>query len=154
MTRILAAGLQALVVVVALAALAFMLWEPHLEGRNVGASLFAIYFNDPFLAFAYVASISFFTVLYQAFRFLGFAARDHASTPMAINALRTLRLGAVAMIGFAIVGEVIIFLNESDDRAGGVFMGLLIISFALVAAVTATLIAHALQRRMDRPQTA
>lgn len=43
--------------------LALMLWEPHLEGRNVNATLFEIYFRDPFLAYAYTASIVFFVAL-------------------------------------------------------------------------------------------
>ena len=41
-------------------ALAFLLWEPHLEGRNANATPYELYFNDPFLAYAYVASVSFF----------------------------------------------------------------------------------------------
>lgn len=40
------------VVLGGIGALAFMLWEPHLEGRNAHAGLFEIYFKDPFLAYA------------------------------------------------------------------------------------------------------
>jgi hypothetical protein len=46
--------LQVVLVLIGMAALAFLLWEPHLEGRNVHATLFEIYFKDPFLAYAYV----------------------------------------------------------------------------------------------------
>jgi hypothetical protein len=59
------------IVLFGIGVLAFMLWEPHLEGRNVHASLFQIYFKDPFLAYAYVASIPFFVGLYQAINVLG-----------------------------------------------------------------------------------
>lgn len=62
--------LQAVIVLLGIGALALMLWEPHLEGRNAHATTFEIYFNDPFLAYAYVASIPFFTALYQAFKVL------------------------------------------------------------------------------------
>lgn len=48
--------LQAIIVLIAVGALTFLLWEPHLEGRNVGATPFQIYFNDPFLAYAYTGS--------------------------------------------------------------------------------------------------
>lgn len=36
-------------VLVGVSAFAFMLWEPHIEGRNAKATLFEIYFKDPFL---------------------------------------------------------------------------------------------------------
>ena len=42
--------LQFLIVLVAVATLALLLWEPHLEGRNANATLFEIYFHDPILA--------------------------------------------------------------------------------------------------------
>ncbi len=51
-------------------ALALMLWEPHLEGRNAHGTIFEIYFKDPFLAYAYTASIAFFVALYQIFTLL------------------------------------------------------------------------------------
>jgi hypothetical protein len=57
--------LQAVIVLIGIGALALMLWEPHIEGRNAHATLFEIYFNDPFLAYAYLASIPFFVALYQ-----------------------------------------------------------------------------------------
>lgn len=41
-----------------------------LPGAAAHATLFEIYFKDPFLAYAYVASIPFFAVLCQAFRTL------------------------------------------------------------------------------------
>ena len=63
--------LQVVIVLIGIGALALMLWEPHIEGRNAHATLFEIYFKDPFLAYAYIASIPFFVALYQAFKVLG-----------------------------------------------------------------------------------
>ena len=51
--------LQVVVVLIGIGALAIMLWEPHIEGRNAHATLFEIYFKDPFLAYAYIGSIPF-----------------------------------------------------------------------------------------------
>ncbi len=48
------------VVFLGIGALGFLLWEPHLEGRNAHATTFEIYFHDPFLAYVYVGSIPFF----------------------------------------------------------------------------------------------
>ena len=111
---------------VGIGALAFMLWEPHIEGRNAQATLFEIYFKDPFLAYAYLGSVPFFAALYQALRVLGYAGQNKALPPEALKALRTIRFCALSIIGFVAAGEVFIMLGDSDDRAGGVFMGILI----------------------------
>ncbi|MEK7514868.1 MAG: hypothetical protein AAB608_00605 [Patescibacteria group bacterium] len=55
--------LKAAIVLIGIGALAFLLIEPHFEGRNVNATLFEIYFRDPFLAYAYIASIPFHSSL-------------------------------------------------------------------------------------------
>jgi hypothetical protein len=134
-----AAFLQAVVVLVGLAALVFMLWEPHLEGRNAHATLFQVYFKDPFLAFAYLGSIPFFTALRQAFKVLGLVRRDQASSPESLKALRIIKFSALLLVVFVAVGELFIMLNDTDDRAGGVFIGLVIASGSLVAAALAAL---------------
>lgn len=134
--------LQAVVVLVGIAALAFMLWEPHLEGRNARATLFEIYFKDPFLAYAYLASVPFFAALYQGFKALGFIGRGEAFSPAAAKALRIMRYCALSLIGFVALGELFILSADGDDRAGGVFMGLLV-SFGAVALAAA---AAALER--------
>jgi hypothetical protein len=143
--------LQAVVVLIGIGALAFLLWEPHVEGRNAHATLFAIYFQDPFLAFAYIASIPFFVALYQAFKVLGFARQDKVFSPSAVKALRIIKYCAIAMIGFVAVGEVVIMLNDSDDRAGGVFMGILIAFGSMVMATAAAMFERTLQRHGPRP---
>lgn len=121
-------------VLLGIGALAFMLWEPHLEGRNAHATLYEIYFNDPFLAYAYAASVPFFAGLVQAFKALGRIRNDKAFSPETLKALRTARYCAFAVIGFVAGGELFIVSGSSDDRAGGVVMGLLIASGAAAAA--------------------
>src|ERR1043165_1509850 len=93
--------LQGVVVLIGIGALALMLWEPNIEGRNAHATLFQVYFKDPFLAYAYVASIPFFAALYQAFKVLGYAGRNTIFSQAAVNALRTIKYCAIAIIGFA-----------------------------------------------------
>lgn len=61
---------QVIIVLLAISAFVFLLWEPTIEGRNLHATLLEIYFNDPFLAFVYVASITVFVALYKAFKIL------------------------------------------------------------------------------------
>src|SRR3954453_3953210 len=94
--------LQVVIVLIGIGALAFMLWEPHIEGRNAHATVFEIYFKDPFLAFAYVASIPFFVALYQAFKLLGYAGQNKIFTQEAVNSLRTIKHCTLAIIGFVV----------------------------------------------------
>jgi hypothetical protein len=141
--------LKAVLVLIGIGALALMLWEPHIEGRNAHATLFEIYFNDPFLAYAYIASISFFVALYQAFKVLGYVGQNQVFTPAAVRALRTIRYCAMAMIGFVVVGEIFIISSSSDDHAGGVFMGILIIFPSMVIATAMAVVERVLQNAVD-----
>src|SRR6267143_5714605 len=100
--------LQVVIVLIGIGALAVMLWEPHIEGRNAHATLFEIYFKDPFLAYAYVASIPFFAALYQAFKVLGCVGQNKVFSQAAVKALRTIKFCAMAIIGFVAGGEVFI----------------------------------------------
>jgi hypothetical protein len=50
--------LKAVLLLVGIGALALMLWEPHIEGRNTHATLFEVYFKDPFLAYAYATRMT------------------------------------------------------------------------------------------------
>src|SRR3954449_12138560 len=83
--------LQVVIVLIGIGALALMLWEPHLEGRNAHATPFEIYFHDPFLAYAYIASIAFFVALYQAFTLFGYIRQNRAFSPNSVRALRTIK---------------------------------------------------------------
>jgi hypothetical protein len=140
--------LRAVLVLLGIGALAFLLWEPHIEGRNAHATPFEIYFKDPFLAYAYVASIPFFVGLYQGFKVLGYAGRNEAFSPSAMRSLRTIKYCAIAVIGFVVVGEVFIMSNTSDDRAGGVFMGILIAFASIVVAAAMALLERSVQNTM------
>jgi len=141
--------LQAVIVLIGIGALALMLWEPHLEGRNVHATLFEIYFKDPFLAYAYLASIPFFVALYQAFNVLGYIRENKAFSQVTVKALRTIKLCALALIGFVAVGELFIMLGNSDDRAGGVLIGILITFGSVVIAAAAAMFERILQNAVD-----
>jgi len=130
--------LQMGIVFIALGALIFLLREPHFEGRNAHATLFQTYFRDPFLIYVYVASTPFFVLLYWAYKLLGLVRRGKASSGDVTKGMRNIKFNALMLIGFVAIGEVFIFLNDSDDRAGGVFMGLLFTFVFMATAITAT----------------
>ena len=142
--------LQVIVVLVGIGALAFMLWEPHIEGRNAHATLFQIYFNDPFLAWAYTASIAFFVALYHAFNLLGYIGRNEVFSLRSVKALRTIKYCAKVIVGFVVAAEAYLFIaRPDDDIAGGVFMGLLIIFVSGVIAIAAAVFERLLQSAVE-----
>src|SRR5438876_590699 len=141
--------LQIIIVLIGVGALALLLWNRNFEGGNAHATLFQIYFNDPFLAYAYIASISFFVALYQAFKVLGYVGQNKVFSQAAVKALQIIKYCAIAIIGFVAVGEIFIFLSKSDDRAGGVFMGILITFGSVVIATASAMFARILQNAVD-----
>lgn len=142
--------LQAVIVLIGIGAFALLLWEPQIEGRNAHATLFQIYFNNPFLAYAYTASIAFFVALYQAFKVLGYVRQNKIFSQAAVKALRTIKYCALAIIGFVVVEEIFIMLNHgSDDAAGGVFMGVLITFGSIMIATAAAVFERILQNAVD-----
>jgi len=143
--------LQGVIVLVGAGALALMLWEPHLEGRNAHATLYQIYFNDPFLAYAYTGSIAFFVALYQAIKLLGYVGRDEVFSQPSVNALRTIKYCAMIVIGFIVGAEAYFGLavRGKDDIAGGVMMGLAIAFISAVIATAAAVLERTLKHAVD-----
>lgn len=147
MTKGSAIFLRVVIVLVGLVALAVLLWEPHLEGRNAHATVFQIYFNDPFLAYIYTASIAFFVALYQAFRLLGQVGRGQVFSEASVKALRTIKYCAMALVGFFVgaLAYIFIVVRGEDDVAGGVMMGLVLIFVSAVVATAAAVFERTLQ---------
>ena len=144
--------LQIVIVLIGIGALALLLWEPHLEGRNKDATLFEMYFKDPFLALVYVGSIPFFIALYQAFKVLGYVGRDKVFSPEVVKALRTIRYCALAIIGFVVLEELFILLSGNRDLenpGAPIFMGILIIFPSIVVATAAAMFERILQNAVD-----
>jgi hypothetical protein len=144
-----AAFLQTIIVLIGIGALTLMLWEPHTEGRNKHATPFEIYFKDPFLAYAYVASIPFFVALYQAFKVLGYARQNKIFTQEAVNALRIIKFCAMAIIGFVAVSLFFMIGGDREDRPAGVFMRILIAFPSIVVATAAAMFERVLQNAVD-----
>lgn len=145
--------LQVAIVALGISALAFMLWEPHVEGVNAEATtLYEIYFDDPFLAYVYIGSIAFFVALYQAFKLLGYIRQNKVFSLNSVKALRTIKYCAVIIIAFLVGAEGYINIVErrvENDIAGGVMMGLVMIFISVVVATTAFLFERILQSVVD-----
>ncbi len=142
--------LKAVILLIAVVALAGMLWEPQTEGRNVNADQVSIYFRDPFLAYAYVASIPFFVALYQAFKLLEYIEQNKLFSQISVRALRNIKYCAITLSG--LIGLGILFLRlftTSDDPAGFTALSILTIFASIVIATAAAIFERLLQNAMD-----
>ncbi len=143
--------LQVVIVLIGISALAFMLWEPSIEGRNAHATLYQIYFNDPFLAYAYITSTAFFVGLYQAFKLLGYIGRNEVFSEHSVRALRTIKFCAITLISFIVAPVAYLFIvRPGDDIAGGVAMGLIMIFISIIVATVAAVLERRLQHAVNK----
>jgi len=143
--------LQVVITLLGVGVLAALLWEPQVEGRNVHATQFEIYFKDPFLAYIYLAFVPFFVGLYQAIKMLGYVRRDEVFSPRAVRALAIIKYCAIAVAVFIVGAEVYIFIfvRGTDDVAGGVMMGVFIIFVSAVIGTAAAVFERILQNAVD-----
>jgi hypothetical protein len=144
--------LQIVIVLLGVAALALLLWEPQVEGVNKNRTNFQIYFQDPFLALVYAGSIPFFIALYQAIRALGYVGRNEVFSPEVVKALRIIKYCALAIIGFVVLLELFILLSGNRDLenpGAPIFMGILIAFPSIVVATAAAMFERILQNAVD-----
>lgn len=143
--------LQAVLILIGGAVLVLMLVEPWFEGVNAGAISFKqVYFDDPFLAYVYMASIAFFVALYQGFKLLGIVAQGQVFSIQSIKALRTIKHCALLMVGLIFGAELfILFTHGNDDVTGGVMVGLIMTMVSSIVAAAAAVFERALQSAVD-----
>ena len=144
--------LQVVIVLMGVAALALLLWEPQVEGVNKNRTQFEIYFQDPFLALVYAGSIPFFVALYQAIRALGYVGRSQVFSPEVVKALRIIRYCALAIIGFVVVEELVILLmnnGDNDNPGAPILLGALVAFPSIVVAAVAAMFERILQNAVD-----
>ncbi|MEX0938804.1 MAG: DUF2975 domain-containing protein [Pirellulales bacterium] len=145
--------LQIVIVLIGVAAVALLLWEPQVEGVNKNRTNLEIYFQDPFLAIVYAGSIPFFVALYQAIRALGCVGRNQVFSPEVVKSLRIIKYCALAIIGFVVVEEIWIMLmiddRDRDNPGAPIFLGLLIVIPSIVVATVAAMFERILQNAVD-----
>ncbi len=141
--------LQVVIIFIGIAVLAFMLVEPHFEGRNVNATFFEIYFKDLFLAYAYISSIAFFTALYQGFKLLGYIRQDQTFSQSSMKALKIIKRCALTLVGLIALPLAYLFIiRPEDDIAGGVAMGLASMFISAMIAASASALERIVQSRV------
>ena len=144
--------LQLVVVFIGIGTLAAMLWEPNLEGRNAHATLFEVYFKDPFLAYVYIGSIPLFVALYQAIKVLGYVGRNEVFSQRAVRALRTIRYCALITAGAIVAADAYLMIaarSGNDDPAGAVMLGIIATFASIVIATAAAVFERILQNAVE-----
>ena len=142
--------LKVVILLIAVVALAGLIWEPQTEGRNVNADLVSIYFRDPFLAYAYAASIPFFVALYQAFKLLGYIEQNKVFSPFSVRALQNIKYCAITLSGLIVLGVLLVRLfNTGDDAAGFTALSIFATFASIVIATAAAVFQRLLQNAID-----
>jgi len=140
--------LQVVIVLIGIGALAFMLWEPHVEGANAHATLLQMYFNS-FVMYAFIGSIPFFAALYHAFKVLGYVRQNKTFSQATVNSLRIIKYCALALIGFVAASVIFMIGGDREDRPAGLFMRILVSFPAIIVATTAAISERILQNAVD-----
>jgi hypothetical protein len=143
--------LQAVIVLIGIGVLAFLLWEPPHEGVNAHATLFEIYFKDPFVAYVYAASTPFFIGLYQALKLLGYARQNKIFSQPAVRALRTIKYCALITAGAIVLAITYIRIRAhgNDDPAGFIMLGMVATFASVVIGTAAAVFERVLQNAVD-----
>lgn len=130
--------LQIIIVVLGLGVPYFMLRFPLTEGRAVNLDLFNIYF-DPFIIYAYIASIPFFVALYQVFKLLGYIGQNKVFSLNSVRTLKNIKYCAIILsILIVMAGLYIkIFHDKNDDPAGFLAMCIVTTFISIVVATIA-----------------
>lgn len=139
MKKIFTLFLKIIILLIAIGALAGMIRFPQTEGRATNLDLISIY-KDPFIIYLYIASIPFFTGLYQAFKLLGYHEKNKIFSQASVKAVENIKYCAITFIGFIAAAIAYIFViskTTNDDGAGAIVVGLVIILASSVIATAA-----------------
>ncbi|EEF59774.1 DUF2975 domain-containing protein [Pedosphaera parvula] len=140
--------LQVVIVLIGIGALAFMLWEPHVEGTNAHATLFQMYFNS-FVVYAFIGSTPFFAALYHAFKVLGYVRQNKTFSQATVNSLRIIKYCALGLIGFVAASVIFTIGGDREDRPAGLFMRILVTFPSIIVATAVTISERVLQNAVD-----
>ena len=144
--------LRAVILLIGIGALAGMIIFPQLEGRNANApNLFSIYFQDPFLAYVYIASIPFFVALYQAFQLLGYIGQNKVFSLDSVRALWTIKYCAIILSILIVMAALYIriFHAKGDDPAGFIALCIVTTFISVVIATATAVFERLLQSAVD-----
>ena len=142
--------LQVVVVLVGIVALTILIRFPLIEGRATNLDLFSIY-ADPFILYAYTASIAFFIAIYKAFKLLGYIGQNKVFSSNSVQTLKGIKYCAIVLsILIVAAGLYIKIAHDKDDDPAGFLAICIITTFAaIVVATAAAIFEKILQNAVD-----
>ncbi len=141
--------LKCVILLIAVGALAWLIWFPQLEGRATDLDLISIY-TDPLIIYGFIASVPFFIGLYQAFKLLSLIDANKAFSQGAVNTLRRMKFASLSLIGFIVLAVFYIrFFARGDDPAGPTMLGISAVLAFSVIATAAAVFQRLLQNAVD-----
>jgi len=143
--------LQVVILLIAVGALAGLIRFPQTEGRAANLDLLSIY-TDPFILYIYIASLSFFVALFQAFKLLGLVDKNQIFSQAAVTTVRNIKYCATIFASFIAAAILYIFVMAkatNEDSAGAVAMGVVLIFASAVIATAAAIFQKLLQNAVD-----
>lgn len=143
------AGLRWLLALFGGLVVVFLLWEPHIEGRNAHATFAQIYFQDAFLLYVYVCSIPFFIALAQARKILKYIEQNQEQVPAVTKSIQIMKRCVLFVMGSVVASGWFMFGAEREDRPQGVFLRAAVIFSSVVAMVAI----HGYERMRSRGKT-
>jgi purine-cytosine permease-like protein len=118
----------------------------------VNATIFEVYFKDPFLAYVYLGSILFFVVLYQAVRVLGYVRQNKTFSQASVKSLRTIKYCSFILAGAIVVADVWLLVaarTNGEDAAGAVMLGIIATFASVVIGTAAAVFEQVVQNAAD-----
>ena len=150
MTKISIKFLQSVLVLIGIISIVVLLTAPLHEGRATNLSLLQIY-TDPFIGYLYIASITFFAALYQAFKLLTYIGENKVFTSEAVQTLKKIKYCGITLGGFVVFAGLYIkiFHSKEDDPAGFLALCFVITFASIVVATAAAIFQKLLQSAVD-----
>ncbi len=141
--------LKIVILFIAVVTLGIMIRFPQTEGRAANLDLIGVY-TDPFIIYAYIATIPFFVALYQAIKLLDYVDKNKIFSQTVINTVRNIKYCVLVTTGFLIVAIIYIrVVAQGDDTAGPTMMGLVAILISIVIATATAIFEKLLQNAVD-----
>ncbi|PEL07686.1 DUF2975 domain-containing protein [Bacillus sp. AFS017336] len=98
----------------------------------------------------YAAAIPFYFALYQAFKLLIYIDQNKAFSELSVNALKNIKLSAIAISVLYVLGLPLFYLiADMDDAPGIIVIGMILIFASMVIAVFAAVLQRLLKEAID-----
>ncbi|WP_050182123.1 DUF2975 domain-containing protein [Domibacillus robiginosus] len=98
----------------------------------------------------YIATVPFYTALYQAFKLLSYIDKNKAFSKLSVRALKNIKSCAIIISGLYVVALPLVYIMaEIDDAPGLVLIGMVPIFASMVIAVFAAVLQKLLQEAID-----